>query len=50
MGGMGALSIYLKNSRQYRSVSAFAPIANPSKGEWGKKAFEGYLGSVEAGA
>lgn len=29
----------------YRSVSAFAPIANPSRCPWGEKAFTGYLGS-----
>lgn len=28
----------------YRSVSAFAPIANPIKCAWGEKAFTGYLG------
>src|SRR5690606_33327304 len=29
MGGHGALTLALKNPRQYRSVSAFAPIAAP---------------------
>ena len=33
----------------YSSVSAFAPIANPTAVPWGEKAFTGYLGSVEAG-
>ena len=28
----------------YKSVSAFAPIANPSNCQWGKKAFSGYFG------
>ena len=28
----------------YKSVSAFAPIANPMNCDWGKKAFSGYLG------
>ncbi len=28
----------------YKSVSAFAPIANPSNCPWGEKAFKGYLG------
>jgi len=32
------------------SVSAFAPICNPTKVPWGEKAFKSYLGSVEAGA
>jgi len=52
MGGHGALVLYLSSkSKQYRSVSAFAPIANPSKCPWGQKAFNGYLeGGVEEGA
>jgi S-formylglutathione hydrolase len=34
--------------KQYRSVSAFAPIANPTKCPWGENAFKGYLqGGVE---
>jgi S-formylglutathione hydrolase len=45
MGGHGALICALKNPGFYKSVSAFAPIANPSQCPWGKKAFEGYLGS-----
>lgn len=49
MGGHGALSIHLKNPGKYASVSAFAPICNPTQCQWGVKAFEGYLGSVEAG-
>lgn len=44
MGGHGALIAALKNPGQYRSVSAFAPIANPSECPWGQKAFSGYLG------
>lgn len=49
MGGHGALTIFLKNPGAYQSVSAFSPICNPTQCPWGKKAFEGYLGSVEAG-
>lgn len=49
MGGLGALTIALKNPGQYKSVSAFAPIANLTETHWGKKASEGFLGSVEAG-
>ncbi|KAI1078352.1 S-formylglutathione hydrol [Whalleya microplaca] len=45
MGGHGALTAYLRNPGKYRSVSAFAPIANPSKCPWGEKAFSGYLGA-----
>ena len=49
MGGHGALTSYLKNPGLYRSVSALAPVCNPTKTKWGQKAFEGYLGSVEKG-
>lgn len=45
MGGHGALTLYLKNPGKYRSVSAFAPISNPSRCPWGEKAFTGYLGA-----
>ena len=45
MGGHGALICALKNPGQYRSVSAFAPIAAPMQCPWGQKAFSGYLGS-----
>ncbi|XP_014254923.1 S-formylglutathione hydrolase isoform X1 [Cimex lectularius] len=47
MGGHGALICYLKNPGKYRSVSAFAPICNPTQSPWGKKAFKGYLGEEE---
>ncbi|GMH47191.1 hypothetical protein TrLO_g14634 [Triparma laevis f. longispina] len=49
MGGHGALQIALKNPEVFCAVSAFAPICNPVEGAWGKKAFEGYLSSVDAG-
>lgn len=44
MGGHGALTLFLKNPGKYKTVSAFAPISNPSQGPWGIKAFGGYLG------
>jgi len=44
MGGHGALICALKKPELYRSVSAFAPITNPSQCAWGEKAFTGYLG------
>ncbi|WMY08862.1 S-formylglutathione hydrolase [Paraburkholderia phenoliruptrix] len=44
MGGHGALMLALRNPDIYRSVSAFAPIAAPSRCPWGEKAFSGYLG------
>ncbi|TDL28211.1 carbohydrate esterase family 1 protein [Rickenella mellea] len=49
MGGHGALTLYL-STKQYRSSSAFAPIANPTACPWGQKAFKGYLtgGTEEA--
>lgn len=45
MGGHGALICALKNPTQYRSVSAFAPIAAPMQCPWGQKAFSNYLGA-----
>ncbi|TFW34833.1 S-formylglutathione hydrolase [Massilia horti] len=45
MGGHGALVTALRRPDLFRSVSAFAPIANPTHCPWGKKAFEGYLGA-----
>ena len=44
MGGHGALVCALKNPGRYRSLSAFAPIANPMACPWGEKAFSRYLG------
>lgn len=44
MGGHGALICALKNPGRYASVSAFAPISNPSNCPWGEKALTGYLG------
>lgn len=47
MGGHGALVLALRNRDLFRSVSAFAPIAAPTRCPWGKKAFSGYLGPDE---
>lgn len=44
MGGHGALTIALRNPGRFRSVSAFAPICNPSAVPWGQKALGLYLG------
>lgn len=44
MGGHGALICALRNPGRYLSVSAFAPISNPSSCPWGEKAFSRYLG------
>ena len=43
----GALIINLKNPQRFRSISAFAPILNPSQVPWGQKAFTAYLGPDE---
>jgi len=48
MGGHGALVCALRDPAQYRSVSAFAPIAAPSRVPWGEKAFSRYLGDDRA--
>lgn len=48
MGGHGALSIAFKNPGRFRSVSAFAPIVNPTRVPWGRKAFAAYLGNNES--
>jgi len=45
MGGHGALVCALRNPQQYLSVSAFAPVAAPTRCPWGQKAFSHYLGS-----
>jgi S-formylglutathione hydrolase len=45
MGGHGALTIGIKNSANYRSISAFSPISNPMQCPWGQKAFNAYLGN-----
>ena len=47
MGGHGALTLFLKNTGKYKSVSAFAPITNPTKCPWGEKAFKGYFGEED---
>lgn len=48
MGGHGALVMALKNPGRFTSVSAFAPIVNPTKVPWGQKAFTAYLGADAA--
>ncbi len=45
MGGHGALVSALNNPDKYVSVSAFAPIVNPTLCPWGIKAFKHYLGA-----
>ena len=48
MGGHGALVLALRRPDLFRSVSAFAPIAAPSRCPWGEKAFTHYLGADRA--
>uniref|UniRef100_A0A0E0CCT6 S-formylglutathione hydrolase n=1 Tax=Oryza meridionalis TaxID=40149 RepID=A0A0E0CCT6_9ORYZ len=48
MGGHGALTIYLKNTDKYKSVSAFSPVVNPINCPWGQKAFSNYLGPAKS--
>jgi S-formylglutathione hydrolase len=48
MGGHGALTIAMSFPGRFQSVSAFAPIANPTASDWGRKQFTAYLGRNEA--
>ncbi len=44
MGGHGALTMAISLPDQYKSVSAFAPITNPTNSDWGRKQLTAYLG------
>lgn len=48
MGGHGALTLAMKLPGRFRSVSAFAPICNPTGSDWGRKQLSAYLGKDEA--
>lgn len=48
MGGHGALTLALRHPGRFQSLSAFAPIAAPTRCAWGEKAFSGYLGANRA--
>ncbi|UWR72638.1 S-formylglutathione hydrolase [Phaeobacter inhibens] len=48
MGGHGALTMAMNLPGRFRSVSAFAPICNPSASDWGRKQLTAYLGADEA--
>lgn len=48
MGGHGALTIAMTFPGRFASVSAFAPIANPTASDWGRKQFRAYLGRDES--
>ncbi|KCV82247.1 S-formylglutathione hydrolase [Actibacterium atlanticum] len=43
MGGHGALTLAMSLPGRFRSVSAFAPIANPTQSDWGRKQLGAYL-------
>ena len=47
MGGHGALTMAMGLPGRFASVSAFAPIANPTASDWGRKQFAAYLGADE---
>lgn len=48
MGAYGALMIGMKNPERFTSISAFAPITNPTQVPWGQKAYKTYLGEDES--
>ncbi|NUH65311.1 S-formylglutathione hydrolase [Sulfitobacter sp. S0837] len=47
MGGHGALTLAMNLPGRFLSVSAFAPITNPTQSDWGKKQLSAYLGTDE---
>lgn len=48
MGGHGALTMAMNLEGRFRSVSAFAPICNPTASDWGRKQLSAYLGRDES--
>ncbi|WP_375174398.1 S-formylglutathione hydrolase [Pseudooceanicola sp.] len=48
MGGHGALTMAMSLPGRFRSVSAFAPICNPTRTDWGRKQLTAYLGANES--
>ena len=49
MGGHGALTLAMTELERFSSVSAFAPISNPTGADWGRKQLSAYLGADESG-
>lgn len=47
MGGHGALTLAMGLPGRFASVSAFAPICNPTASDWGRKQLGAYLGADE---
>jgi S-formylglutathione hydrolase len=50
MGGHGALTLAMALPGRFKSVSAFAPICNPTNSEWGRKQFTAYWWDGQVGA
>jgi S-formylglutathione hydrolase len=48
MGGHGALTLAMGLPGQFRSVSALAPICNPTASDWGRKQLNAYLGADDS--
>ncbi|WP_170415704.1 S-formylglutathione hydrolase [Ruegeria atlantica] len=48
MGGHGALTMAMNLPGRFRSVSAFAPISNPTGADWGRKQLSAYLGDDQS--
>lgn len=48
MGGHGALTLAMSLPGRFKSVSAFAPICNPTGADWGRKQLAAYLGSDQS--
>ena len=47
MGGHGALTIGMGIPGRFKSISALAPICNPTGADWGRKQLAAYLGNNE---
>ena len=47
MGGHGALTIGMGTPGRFKSISALAPICNPTGSDWGRKQLIAYLGNDE---
>ena len=45
MGGHGALTIGMGTPGRFKSISALAPICNPTGADWGRKQLAAYLGN-----
>ena len=50
MGGAGALSIALKNTKEYKSVSAFSPISDTVESDFCTDAMKLYFGNNQTAA